>query len=277
MRSEPIRVITFNAAAGNPAFRTDQRALLELPFFREIIDGRPSAPILAAQEVGPGLVAGLRHAAANGHFRLVEIRRPGQGNALLIPERFEVLSHRSRYFSGSQLAALAKALWRAARRRGRFNHRQLLELRMWTEARVRDRRSGAVFTVFNSHLSGDPQLRLAQARALMRRMHGARRRAPVILAGDLNTRPADGRDPVQSQADAAVRALFPPLEDMAPAARDPRRAAVDHVLAWGFEPVSARQYTDESLRLPGMASAEVISDHYAKEAVVRLHRSRVGP
>ncbi len=268
----PIRVITFNTAVGNPTIKTDQRDFLELPFYREIIEGHPDAPILAAQEVGPAQAKALKRAAQSGRFRLIHKQRPGQGNALLVPARFGVLSRRSRYFVASQLVALVKAAWRAARRQGAFDHRQLFELRMWSEARLRDHRGEQVFTVFNTHLSVDHQLRLAQAKALMRRVHGARRHGPVILAGDLNTRPADTEDPEQSHADAAVRALLAPLEDMAPSARDPRRAVIDYVLATGFSPVSARLYTDGSLQLPGLPSAEVISDHYAKEAVLRFQR-----
>ena len=266
----PIRVITFNTAVGNPRIKTDQRDFLALPFYREVIEGAPEAPILALQEVGPEQAKALKSAADGGPLRVIHIQRPGQGNALLVPARFEVLSQRSRYFVLSQLAALAKAVWRAASRRERLNHRQLFELRMWSEARLLDHRGQRVFTVFNTHLSGDPHLRVEQAKALMRRVHGARGHGPVILAGDFNTRPADSGSREQSRADAAVRALFPPLEDMAPSASDPRRAVIDYVLATGFSPVSARQYTDESLQLPGLPSAEVISDHYAKEAVLRF-------
>ena len=109
-------------------------------------------------------------------------------------------------------------------------------------------------------------------KALLRRVHGAVRAGPVILAADLNTRPADAenKNPEQRQADAAIRALLPPLEDMAPSLRDPRRTAIDWVLASGFTPVGARQYTDDALQLPGLPSADVISDHYAKEAAVRF-------
>ena len=272
MTDEPatLRVITFNTAVGNPKIKTDQRDFLKLPFYREIIDGTPEAAILAVQEVGPEQAKALKRAAEDGNFRVIHNQRPGQGNAILIPARFEVLSHRSRYYAWSQLTAIAKALWRAARKREKFNHRQYLELRMWSEAKLRDRRGGRVFTVFNTHVSGDPPLRLAQMKALIRRVHGAGREGPVILAADLNTRPTDSKNPEQSRGDAAVRALFPPLEDMTPAARDPRRGAIDWILATGLSPVSAKQYTDDSLQLPGLPTADVISDHYAKEAVLRF-------
>ena len=268
MSEQPIRVITFNTAVGNPRITTDQRAFLDLPFYREVVEGRPEAAILALQEVGPGQASALRRAEGGGRFRLIHIARPGQGNALLVPGRFHVVGSRSRPFLASQVAALARALWRRLRTGTGLNHRQYLELRMWSEARLRDSEGGPPFTVYNTHLSGDPRLRVAQAGALMRRVHDARRDGPVILAGDLNTRPRADDDSERSRADAAVWDLLAPLGDMAPAARDPRRPVIDWVLADGFDTVGARQYTDESLRLPGLPNAEAISDHYAKEALL---------
>jgi endonuclease/exonuclease/phosphatase family metal-dependent hydrolase len=268
----PIRVITFNTAVGNPKIKTPQRAFLELPFYREVIEGADDAAILALQEVGPEQAKALKEAAAGGRFRVVHIQRPGQGNALVIPARFEVLSRRSWYFFLSQLGALLQALWRAARHRRKLNHRQYLELRMWSMARLRDRQGGREFTVFNTHVSGDPHLRLAQMKALLWRVHKAHGDGPVILAADLNTRPADAenKNADQRKADAAIRALLPPLEDMAPSLRDPRRSPIDWVLASGFTSADSRQYTDDTLQLPGLPTADLISDHYAKEAVLRV-------
>jgi len=265
-----LRLITFNTAVGNPRIKTEQPDFLELPFYREIVEGRPEAPLLAAQEVGPEQARALKRAAAEGRFCLIHIQRPGQGNALLIPDRFRVLAARSRYFLASQLKALAKALWRAAIKRERFNHRQFFELRMWSQVRLHDRSAELAFTIFNTHLSGDPHLRLAQATALFQRVHRARRQGPVVLAGDLNVRAAEVGKPGHAGPDEAVRALFAPLRDMAAGAVDARRSNIDYVLATGFSPVSSRLYTDDALQLPGLPSAELISDHYAKEAVVRF-------
>jgi endonuclease/exonuclease/phosphatase family metal-dependent hydrolase len=252
-----IRVITFNCAAGNPQITTAQRDLLALPFYREVLEGDPRAAILALQEVGPEQARALKAAAARGPFELVQIRRPGQGNALLVPERYALLAERSRYFLASALRPLV--------RRERLDVRQLLELRMWSCARLADRDpAGLELTVFNTHLSGDGPLRVAQARSLLRRVHRARAGGPVILAGDLNVRATGG-----PAADGAVRALFAPLRDMAPAAVDARRPAIDWILAAGFEPAGARLYTGDSLSLPGSPSAELVSDHYAKEALLR--------
>jgi endonuclease/exonuclease/phosphatase family metal-dependent hydrolase len=269
---KPIRVITFNTAVGNPKIKTPQREFLELPFYRELIEDARDAPLLALQEVGPEQARALKEAAAEGAFQVVHIQRPGQGNAILIPSRFELVKRRSWYYGWSQLSTLAVALWRAATQRQKLNYRQYLELRMWIRATVRDGQGGGQFTVFNTHVSGDPNLRLAQVKALMRRIRRATREGPVILAADLNTRPADAesKNPDQREGDAKVRSQFPPLEDMAPSLRDPRRGAIDWVLASGFTPVSGRQYTDDSLQLPGLPDADLISDHYAKEVVLRF-------
>ena len=259
-----VRVLTFNTAVGNPKITTRQRDLLSLPFYREVIEGVPGAPILALQEVGAEQATALKQARAGGRFELIHIQRPGQGNALLIPARYAVKRRRSRPFVLSQLRALTSALGRTVTRRERLNVRQYLELRFWSCARLADSESGLELTVFNTHLSGEGPLRLAQARALARRVHRERERRPVILAGDLNVRATGG-----PAADGAAQALFAPLQDMAPAAVDPRRPAIDWILASGFEPVAARLYTDDAISLPGSPTAELVSDHYAKEAVLR--------
>ena len=269
-RAAEIRVVTFNTAVGNPKIKTPQRDFLALPFYRAVMDDAPDAPILALQEVGPEQAQALKAAAADGGFALVHISRPGQGNALLVPRRYSVLARRSRYFAWSQLRALAAALGRTVTRRAALNVRQYFELRMWICVRLRDGVTGRELTVFNTHLSGEAGLRLLQARSLLRRVHRAGRRGPVILAGDLNVRAVPGRNPVANEVDAAIVERFAPLRDMAAGARDPRRPPIDWILAQGLEPVSARLYTDDALTLPGVGGAEEISDHYAKEALLRL-------
>jgi len=261
-----FRVITFNTAVGNPKIKTDQRAFLELPFYREIIEGAEDAPILALQEVGPTQAKALAQAKKSGHFSLIHIARPGQGDALLAPARFKVLRRRRRYFFGSQVRALAVAVWRAIVKREPLNWRQYLELRMWIKAQLHDEDSGRELTVFTTHLSGEGPLRLAQAKSLFKRVHRARRHGPVLLAGDLNVRAGTSKNP----ADAEVQALFAPLQNVAATATDARRPAIDWLLASDLQPVRSRLYTDAALTLPGLPSADLISDHYAKEATLRF-------
>ena len=134
-----VRVLTFNTAVGNPKITTRQQDLLSLPFYREVIEGVPGAPILALQEVGPEQATALKAACAGGRFELVHVQRPGQGNALLIPARYARAAPalpplRPEPAPGARRGALG----RTVTRRERLNVRQYLELRFWSRARLAD-------------------------------------------------------------------------------------------------------------------------------------------
>ena len=264
MADEDIRVVTYNTAAGNPRIRTPQETFLALPFYREALAGAARAPILALQEVGPAQARALRARSRDGRCRVLQLRRPGLGNALVIPERYAVLRSRRGYYLWSQLRGSADALRRWLLRGEQPDWRQFGELRMWLEARLRDRVSGNEFTVLNTHLSVDPALKVAQARALVARARAAARRGPVVLAGDLNL-PAGH----QRGRDREVAALLAGFRDMGTAV-PPGRPNIDYVLACGFEPVSSFIWTGSSLQLPGIPNAELLSDHYAEDDVLRF-------
>ncbi len=265
-----LRVITFNTAVGNPRITTDQRDFLQLPFYQDIIQGRADAPLLAGQEIGPTQARALKEAAADGNFQVIHKQRPGQGNVLLVPKRFEVLKAERHFYLKSQLRAALEAVRAWVKLREKPDHRQLLELRMWIEALLRDSRSGRSFTIFNTHLSGNPALRLEQARELFRWVHRAAERGPVIVAGDFNTRTSETATAEQDVVDSQVRALFGDLKDMGELAAERKRSSIDYVLARGFTAVSSKLYTGASLQLPGRPRAELISDHYAEEDVLRF-------
>jgi endonuclease/exonuclease/phosphatase family metal-dependent hydrolase len=252
-----IRVVTYNTAAGNPRITTPQAAFLELPFYREALAGGDGAPILALQEVGRAQAGALRARARRAGATVVQKRRPGLGNALVVPDRYEVLEADAGFYAASHLRGIARALVRWARTRARPDWRQFGELRMWLRARVRERASGLEFTVLNTHLSLDPDLRRAQAAAVVRRARAAAAHGPVVLAGDLNA-PAGG-----------MPELLAGFRDMGTAAPS-GRPDIDHVLAIGFEPVSSRIWTGASLQLPGSPSAELVSDHYPEDDVLRV-------
>jgi endonuclease/exonuclease/phosphatase family metal-dependent hydrolase len=218
-----VRVVTFNCAVGNPRIRTPQHALLELPFYREAFAGGPEAPLLALQEVGAAQARLLRSRPAT----VLQKRRPGQGNALVIPDRYELLDHDAGYFLLPQLRGL---------RRGP-HWRQAGELRMWIRARLRDRAATRELTVVATHVSFDPALNALHIEAAARRAAPP----PAILAGDLNA----------------------PAERMPAGLRDmgTSRRKLDYVLATGFEPVSARAWTE--LVETG------VSDHAAEDVVLR--------
>lgn len=250
----PFRAITFNCAAGNPQITTRPLDFLQLDFYREILDGHPDAAILGLQEVHPEQAKALRRRAVAGHFEMVHLARPGQGNALLIPKRFMLLERRASYYTWSQARSLLAAARRAITDRARLNIRQYLELRMWVLARVLDTVTGCSLTVLCTHLSGDASLRLDQATSLFDRIHATP--GNVMLLADLNVR-ATSKTP----ADTAIRTvLIPPLTDMAAGALDPRRPAIDWILGYGVEPVACRLHTDIGM----------MSDHFPKEATVRF-------
>jgi endonuclease/exonuclease/phosphatase family metal-dependent hydrolase len=225
-----VRMVTFNAAAGNPHITTPQEAFLELPFYREALAGGAAAPLLALQEVGGRQARALRRAV--GAATVLQRRRPGLGNALVIPDRYAVLAHRSGYYVLPHLRAIA---------RGGRDWRQNGELRMWIRARLRDREAGRELTLITTHVSFDRALNAAQLDAVARRARVVG--PPVLLAGDVN----------------AAR-LPAGLRDMGTT-----REKIDYVLAAGFEPVSARAWTD--------LVAAGISDHAAEDVVVRYTRS----
>lgn len=249
-----LRVITFNCAGGNPAYRPDPGTLSSLPFYRDVLRGAPDAPVLSLQEVTREHMAALRDHAEGGPFTLLHRSRPGQGNALLIPARYTVLDRATGYYTGPQLRAFAAAAWQAIRRPGTaLNVRQYLEARMWLRARVRDLESGRELTVLATHLSPELPLRIAQARALGALVHDAAATGPVLLAADLNAR--------TTKANAEVFEALAPLRDVARAARTDR-PMIDWILGSGLEPVAGRALND--------ADAGKVSDHYALEARVRF-------
>ncbi len=236
-----VRVITFNAAAGNPRITAPQESYLELPFYREAFANGPGAPLLALQEVGGRQARALKRAA--GSFSLLQMRRPGQGNALVIPARYEVLARRRGFYVISQLQGILTAL-----RHGRRNWRQYLELRMWIEARLRDRETGRELTLLTTHVSADGDMKVPQIGAIVRRALSAP--GPVILAGDFNV--PTGRERGRDMEAASILAQLRDMGTSAP----PEGEDIDYVLAAGFEPVSTRFH-------------KTASDHYAEDDVLR--------
>ena len=246
-----IRVVTFNTAAGNPRIATPQASFLALPFYREALEGAPGAPLLALQEVGDAQAKALR--AARTSARILQLRRPGLGNALIIPARYEVLAARRGYYVLGHLRGIVDGLrwWRTQSHKP--NWRQFGELRIWLEARLRDRESRRTFTVLNTHLSIEPSLKRRQAQAIVSRALAARRHGPVVLAGDLNVPSQNPRG-----RDIEIAATLARLTDVG--SREPK---IDYVLADGFAPVSAHRWKGDML-----PNAETVSDHYAEDALL---------
>jgi endonuclease/exonuclease/phosphatase family metal-dependent hydrolase len=240
-----IRVVTFNCAAGNPRITTPQETFLELPFYREAFAGGPDAPLLALQEVGDVQARALRR--GHGTATVLQRRRPGLGNALVIPDRYAVVSRRSGYYALSHLRGVGHGL-----RGGRRNWRQYGELRMWIRARLHDRVAGRDLTILTTHTSADGDLKVPQIAAVVRRALAAP--TPVVLTGDFNV--PKGRE---RGRDVAAGRLLAQLRDVGTAPEG--RENIDYVLAAGFEPVSARMWMD--LVETG------VSDHAAEDVLMR--------
>jgi endonuclease/exonuclease/phosphatase family metal-dependent hydrolase len=236
-----VRVITFNCAAGNPRITTPQAQFLELPFYGEAFAGGDGAPLLALQEVGTAQARALGR--DHGTATVLQRRRPGLGNALVIPDRYELLGRRSGYYVLPQLRGIGRAL-----RAGRRNWRQYGELRMWIRARLRDTATGRELTVMTTHISADGDLKVEQIGAVVRRARTAA--PPVILAGDFNVPSLHPRG-----LDVAAAARMAQLDDVGS-----RGAKIDYVLAAGLMPVSARVLAD--------ILEQQISDHAPEEVVL---------
>ncbi|MEA2311810.1 MAG: Endonuclease/Exonuclease/phosphatase family [Solirubrobacteraceae bacterium] len=262
MTPDEVRVITFNTAAGNPRIHTRQADFVTLPFYREALSDAAGAPLLALQEVGDEQARALREAARGAPCRVIQMRRPGLGDALVIPGRYAVLSVRRCYYLLSQLTGALDAVRRRVLLGEQPNWRQLGELRTWIAARLRDTRSGRELTLLTTHLSIEPSLKVPEARAIVAR--ALRADGPVVLAGDFNVPAgrARGRDVGVALRLTALRDLGPPPL--------PGREDIDYVLTRGLEPVSARRWTGDSLSLPGSPDAEHVSDHYAEDVVMRF-------
>lgn len=243
-----VRAVTFNCGCGNPAVTRNPGAFLALPFIDAVIDGDDSATIVALQEVSPDLKSVL--ALVDAHFQLLHISRPGQGNALLIPRRYELVEHDQARMAAPQ----AQALWRGLR--GTYvpiAWRQIFELRMWQAATVRDQRTGQFLTVFCTHLSGNPNVRLLQARVVFEQIR--RCPSPVLLLADLNVRPWSPYDEDRE----ILHDLIPPLMDMEVNDDERKAGPLDWILGRGLERLASRVHTDIT-----------VSDHHPKEATMRF-------
>jgi endonuclease/exonuclease/phosphatase family metal-dependent hydrolase len=242
----PVRFVTFNAAGGNSAITATPADILAVPFMQDLIQGAATAPIVGLQEVTPELrraLLALRPATGRPLFEQLHVSRPGQGNALLIPGRFEVMQHNRGYLMG----AMRRVLMDKALRRATVDMRQALEVRMWLTAEVRDTITGRWLSVWCTHLSGCAPVRLQQAMDVLERTHATASPVTVLLA-DLNIRRHSRHD----SDTAIIDTLAPPLRDIAPVL-----GSIDWILGTGVTTLLARSLTDVK-----------VSDHYPLEAIV---------
>lgn len=276
-QTRDVKVITFNTAVGNPAIKTNQADFLELPFYRKVIEGAPDAGILCLQEVGNAQRDALLAEAKSGQFTAIPMRvglRGRQNNMLVIPKRYQVLSHENTFYKTSHL----KGVWGILGRWVRSGFKQgvpgkqvgqLMEPRGFQKVELKDTVTGKTFTVFNTHTSYFRDLMVNHVHDLMAHARQAAQMGPVIVAGDLNMKTAD-TDTKANSYDAQGRAALEGFQDVGPTGAPPNKPNIDWVLARGFSGVSAHWYTGDSIALPGSPDAAAVSDHYAEENILRF-------
>lgn len=268
-----FRVITFNTAVGNPAIKTPQADFLKLPFYQELLQGKPEAPVLCLQEVGNAQRAAVERLAAQpGAPFSVVANRVGlnQHDMMLIPKRFQVEKREVHRFLGIQLKALVRTTFNWLFRGGeKPTFTQLIAPRGWVQATVVDRKTGQRLTLIDTHLSYWKELRADQAAKLMAHARAAEALGPVVVAGDLNTRTADTDLPKHAaEGHAATRAQWSGYADAGLPGNPPGKSNIDWVLVKGLKPLASKWHTGEGLSLPGFPTALQVSDHHAEEDLI---------
>lgn len=224
----PVEVITFNTASGNPAIKTPQREFVDLPFYQKIINGTPDAPILGLQEAGPAQVKELAKHKDEGDYSYTYIKAESSrgGDLLLIPKRFEVLKSKSeRYSMPGQIKGVLNAL-----PDDDFDPSQVMP-RMYNEMKLKDRLSGTIFTVVNTHLSYVKDIQATQADELFAIIQKAEKEGPVILMGDLN----DNNNLPTDVGRLTGRIKKSELSDMGPSTPPEHKTNIDYILTKGFD------------------------------------------
>ena len=269
-----VKVITFNTAIGNPKIKTDQKDFTQLPFYQSTLKNEPGAAILCLQEVGNAQRDEVKRLAASGQFHVFSQAvglRGRQNNMIVIPKRYEVVSHENNKYDLGHLKAIGSKVWKWAKSFGKepMNWSQLSEPRGYQKVVLKDSVTGKTMTVFNTHTSYYDEVKVGHNRELFKAAKEAAKKGPVIVAGDLNTRTAD-TDP-GDKFNAQVREQFGDFKDMGVQGKLPGgKTNIDWVLADGFTSVSSKMYTGDSISLPGSPDALSVSDHYAEEDVLRF-------
>ena len=241
--SGDVSIVTYNTASGNSRYNDMEKSFPGV--YEDLLQGdNPS--VLALQEVGEDQWDALKdmdNVTVIGHERnnpFVE-----QHIALVVPnDKYEVLSSE----------------------RGRFDHGPFSwgqGDRQWVSAKLRDKTTGQVFTVFNTHLSTEGDDRISEAQELARLINEAKKDGPVLLAGDLNTRPPD--DPKYTDADRQVREILANagLTDLGEGARGGKgRSDFDYVMSTQGQATSTKIYSGDQ--------ASQVSDHDAEGYVVHF-------
>lgn len=252
---EEITVVTLNTASGSDKITTPQPAFLKLPFYQKAINGDPDAPIIGLQEVGPAQaekVAELAKKSGNFSYSYINSRASNDGNLLIVPKRFEVLkSESSPYPLEAQVKGMVHSLGT-----GKLKLKDMGQLypRMWSEMRVKDRVTGEVFTVGDTHLSYNPEIQRHQLDIVSERMEEAQKYGPVLYVGDFN---ADTRSKEYHGKNLLAKMEKAGMTDMSPQGR----MNIDYVWASGFKSVGK----EVLISPPGIKS-----DHDGEKVIMRM-------
>lgn len=252
---EEIAVVTLNTASGSDEITTPQPAFLKLPFYQKAINGDPDAPIIGLQEVGPAQaekVAQLAKKSGNFSYSYIKSRVSNDGNLLIVPKRFDVLrSESAPYPFEVQVAGILQSAGV-----GSFKPKDIGQLypRMWSEMRVKDRVTGTIFTIANTHLSYNQEIQRRQSDIVLKKIKEAQKYGPVITTGDFN---ADTRSKEYHGKRLKAQMEKAGMTDMSPQGR----MNIDYVWASGFKSVGK-----EIL----VAPPGIKSDHDGEKVVMRV-------
>lgn len=278
----PVKVVTYNTGSDD-ASHAPQGEYTDLPVFQDVIQGKPDAPIISLQEVGPELGKKLEVLAKQtGNFQVVWTGKnwlPNQlalspftgANLVIVPKRFQ-LEHAEKHTYKGRLSQLWDNFKGWA-----FHHKPANDMllavqdRGYETLRLKDTRSGKAFDVINSHVSFYDPTRRREAPQLAEAIRQAEAEGPVIVTGDFNTPTLESaRDPNDPGIQAFWKTLAPAdLQDMGPtgaagASNWHNGEDIDHVLAHGFTSEAAHMYRGTEMSLPGYPDAQRLSDHYAE-------------
>jgi endonuclease/exonuclease/phosphatase family metal-dependent hydrolase len=273
--ASPVRVVTYNTGVAD-SMKAPQAEFTSLPMFQRVINGRPDAPIIGVQETGPDLAAKLQALSKNGNFTVLwERTGANQGNFVLVPKRYQVVSAQNHYYGGR-----LSQLWDDIK--GLFHHQspnwgQTLEHRGYQQLQLRDTVTGKTFTMMNSHISFWDPMRQRQGAQLAEAVRAAEANGPVVMTGDFNTATEDTNRSHNPQVSEFWNKFAPAkLTDMGPKGDagisdwHGLGTDIDHVLANGFTSVSSHMYSGTEVSLPGRPTAKDLSDHYAEEDVINF-------
>lgn len=279
---DAIRVMTFNTAGDGCRHTPENEIPLSQPF-QKVVKGAPDAPIIACQETTSALAKSVQALAKNGNFQVVWpgghtwlpswlASTLGQGNLVLVPKRYKVLSVQAHTYSGR-----LGLFWNAFKG-VLFHHKPLNDLLLALQKRgyesiaLQDKQTGKKFTMIATHVAFDDKVRRMEEPQLISAIKAAEAKGPVTVMGDFNT----ASEATNFSKNPNVTHFWQQMattgvEDVG--AKDNTDEAgheIDHVLQKGFHVAGDEVLDGNKLTIPGRKDASQVSDHYAHEVTLTL-------